>query len=495
MYSSGAGSFVTLALSRHSAFRLVILIPVALSSFTHLWNPAGFPDIFYDEGVYMRRAMHLLDGGGPQEESFYDHPYFGQLLLAGFLGATGYPGSLDPSPTPQSVEAMYAIPRVLMGILAVVDTFLIYKISEKRYGKRVALISSILFAVMPITWLMRRVLLDSMLLPFLLASILAAIYAGDNCGRKRMAMVLLSGAFMGIAIFTKIPIFVMLPLVGYLVYSGNTNSRSKMLGLWFIPVFLIPMIWPAYAASLGQFDLWMRDVVWQTQRQSAGFTSILTSFFLYDPVLLLLGAAGFIYAGIKREVFVLLWIIPFLVFLSVIGYVQYFHWIPVLPVFCIAAGRLIEKITAIRPAIPFVAVAGLGIFGLVSSALLITTDVTSAQFEAAAFVAGYADNNTTIAASPVYSWIFIYVFDKEHSFWDYRDLLFYPVETEKLLLISDHHFQSNLGAGQQLEDAYSNTENVAVFKGNVGTYDLGKYPYTNMISNYEGDEIEVRMSS
>ena len=83
--------------------RLAILVPIALSAFTHLWNPAGFPDIFYDEGVYMRRAMHVMEGQGPQEGSFYDHPYFGQLFLAGALGLFGYPQSLDPSPTAQSV--------------------------------------------------------------------------------------------------------------------------------------------------------------------------------------------------------------------------------------------------------------------------------------------------------------------------------------------------------------------------------------------------------
>jgi len=478
----------------YRTFRFAVLVPIAMSSFTHLWNPTGFPDIFYDEGVYMRRAMHVLEGLGPQEAFFYDHPYFGQIFLAGFLGATGYPDSLDPFTTPQSIEALYLIPRILMGILAVVDTFLIYKISEKRYGRRVALISSILFAVMPITWLTRRILLDSILLPFLLASILFATYAGSTSGRKRTALMILSGVFLGTAIFTKIPIFIMIPLVGYLVYSGSVQNKPKMLGLWFIPVILIPMIWPAYSASLGQFDFWLRDVVWQTQRQSAGITSIITTFFLYDPALLLLGTAGFIYAGIKRDVFLLLWIVPFLVFLSAIGYVQYFYWIPVLPVFSIAAARLIEKTATIKSVLPFAAIAGLGIFGLVSSTLLITTDVTSAQFEAAAFVAGYMDNETTIAASPVYSWIFTYVFDKERSFLDYRDMLFYPVETEKLLLVSDHHFRSNFGAGRQLEDAYNNTENIAVFEGNVKNYDLGKYPYTNMIANYEGDEIEIRIS-
>lgn len=476
----------------HKTLHLVVLIPIALSAFTHLWNPAGFPDIFYDEGVYMRRAMHVLEGEGPQEASFYDHPYFGQLLLAGFLEAAGYPNSLDPSPTPQSIEALYAVPRVLMGVLAVVDTFLIYRISEKRYGRRVAVISSILFAVMPITWLTRRILLDSILLPFLLASILFATYASSANGNKKSALMLLAGIFLGTSIFTKLPILIMIPLVGYLVYSASGGNRLKMLGLLFIPVILIPMIWPVYSASLGQFDLWLKDVAWQTQRQSAGFTHIAQTFFLYDPILLLLGAAGFIYAAIKREFFVLFWIIPFLAFLSVIGYVQYFHWIPVLPVFCIAAARLIDRIVALSEKLSFAAIAGLTIFGLISTTLLVTTNVSSAQFEAAAFAAAYANNETTIVSSPVYSWIFIYVFDKEHGLTDYRDLLFHPVETEKMVLISDQHFQYNINSGRQLQDAYDNTESAATFEGKVFNYDLSLYPYTSMAANYEGSRVEVR---
>jgi 4-amino-4-deoxy-L-arabinose transferase-like glycosyltransferase len=472
--------------------RFAILVPVVLSAFTHLWNPAGFPDIFYDEGVYMRRVMHVLEGAGPQEGTFYDHPYFGQVFLAAFLWATGYPDSLNPSPTSQAIATLYALPRIMMGILAVLDTFLLYKIAGKRYGSRVALVSSILFAVMPITWLTRRILLDSILLPFLLSSILFAMYVGDASGRKKVALILLSGAFLGTAIFTKVPIFVMMPLVGYLVYSGSAPNRPKMLALWIIPVLLIPMIWPAYSASMGQIDFWLRDVVWQTQRQSAGFASIVATFFLFDPVLLLLGAAGFVYAAIKREIFISLWIIPFIAFMATIGYVQYFYWIPVLPVFCIAAARLIERASAIKQRLPFAIVAGLAAFGLTCTMLLVTANVTSAQFEAAAFVAKHADENTTIVSSPAYSWIFMHVFEKEHSFNDYRDLLFYPVETDKMLLVSDQHFRFNIGAGKQLQEAYDNTESIATFRGNVTNYDLWRYPYTSMSANYEGSTVEIR---
>jgi len=56
---------------RHYAIFLIIL---ALSAYVNLWNPVGFPDIFFDEGVYMRRAMNVLETVNPQEGFFYDHP-------------------------------------------------------------------------------------------------------------------------------------------------------------------------------------------------------------------------------------------------------------------------------------------------------------------------------------------------------------------------------------------------------------------------------------
>src|ERR687887_168229 len=113
---------------------LLVLIPIALSAYTHLWNPAGFPNLFYDEGVYMRRAMHVMQGLGPQEAYYYDHPFFGQIFLAGMLT---------------------------------------------------------LFAVMPATWFTRMVLLDSLLLPLLLSSILLALYTTTRSTKKKTNNVLI----------------------------------------------------------------------------------------------------------------------------------------------------------------------------------------------------------------------------------------------------------------------------------------------------------------
>jgi len=212
---------------------LLLSIPLVLSTFTHLYNPIGFPSVYTDEDTYMRRAMVVLESGSPL---LFDHPYFGWLFLGGLLGITGYPDSVHPSPGDvHSIEMLYFIPRVLMGILAVVDTFVIYKISEHRYNRRVAFIASVLFAVMPFTWLTRRILLDSIQLPFLLSSILFAVYAKSRNGNRNnhrknsTTLVLLSGIFLGLAIFIKIPAFTMIPAVGFLVYT-NVVSNDKLHG-------------------------------------------------------------------------------------------------------------------------------------------------------------------------------------------------------------------------------------------------------------------------
>src|SRR5215207_6102715 len=145
----------------------LLVIPLVLSAYTHLWNPIGFPSIYVDEGHYMRRTLSVLNGLGPQENDStytmqYDHPYFGQLFLAAMLSIVGYPDSLHPSPDVKSIEMLHMVPRVLMGLLAMADTFLVYKIAERRYNNRmIGFIAAILFAVMPMTWLFRRIMLDS----------------------------------------------------------------------------------------------------------------------------------------------------------------------------------------------------------------------------------------------------------------------------------------------------------------------------------------------
>ena len=108
-----------------------LAIPLALVAFTHLWNPIGFPTIHPDEGYYIGRSIHVSEGLGPKEDAArYDHPYFGWLFLGSIFSIINYPDSTNPTPgSVNSIELIWLFPRVTMGILAVIDTFLIYKIS------------------------------------------------------------------------------------------------------------------------------------------------------------------------------------------------------------------------------------------------------------------------------------------------------------------------------------------------------------------------------
>jgi tetratricopeptide (TPR) repeat protein/TM2 domain-containing membrane protein YozV len=471
-------------------FIFLLVIPGILTAFTHLWNPVGFPyGPSNDEGIYIRRAMHVLIGQGPQESLLYDHPYFGQLFLAGIFEIIGYPNSLKPSVGDvHSIEMLYLVPRILMGILAVFDTFLIYKIAEICYNRNVAFIASILFAVMPITtWLLRRVWLEPIQLPFILSSILFAVYYTKdsarndrNKNRKRILPILISGIFLGLAIFTKIPAFTLITLVGFLIYQNN-NRNLKTLGLWFIPVILIPLIWLAYATYSGHFDLWLNGVLWQTHRGVQTLFYSLKYDFQIDPVLLVLGIASLVFVVIKRDLFLLLWTIPFLIFLYVIGFVSQWHFIPILPAACIAAARLIEDLLnrirnkKIRKVLPFIIISGIAIFGLSSTTIMIATSDNSSYFEAIAFVVQYLhdDNNNkiTVISNPFYSWVPLDVFHLNEDYYVdyYNDII--PLKTEKALLTVDPPMIDRLShhqAAKPIQKIYSSnsTKRIAIFGGN-----------------------------
>ena len=490
--------------TRHFLF---LLIPLTLSAFTHLWYPAASPSLAYDEGEYMRRALNILNGQGPQATTLYDHPYFGPLVLAGILRIIDFPSSLNLSAdgNPSSIESAWLVPRTLMGLFAIIDTFLVFKLAERIYNNNIAFIASILFAVMPITMFTRWILLDSILLPFFLTSILLATYGTkkkgttDNESRSgkniinsnqgtNLVAVTLSGIFLGLAIFTKIPVFIMIPLIAYLIFTNNGPKRFKALVIWFIPVILIPLTWPAYAVSVGQLGYWLDGIYYQTNREIQHLFVALIDVVVIDPLILALSTAGLIFAGIKKDVFLILWIIPFLIFLLIIGYVNSWYLIPLLPACCIAIARLIvgltKKIRSTRAqqTLPFVVVSAIGIFGLINTTLSITMDSNSGAFEATALVAQYLKNNNdndnnkiTVISNPNSFWIYRDIFNLDYNEKDYSE---YPnetsVKTSNVVLIADPAFMYFLSRGydplpelqdriQKMYHLYA-TERASVFK-------------------------------
>lgn len=493
--------------------------------------------------------MHILGGNGLQEgpedvlshyDRIYTHPYFGQTFLAGALAIIGYPDSLHPSAGDvHSIEMLWLIPRVIMGLLAVVDTFLVYKIAERRYtnnnNKTIALVASVLFAVMPISWITRMVLLDSILLPFLLSSILFADYLKDSKynhnSNKKIAIIFLSGIFLGLAIFTKIPAFTVIPLVGVLIYTNSSSHKLRNLGLWFIPVVSIPLIWPGYSLAAGQHDQWLDGVLWQAGRGGEAFNGLskaIYSLFKMDPMFIVLGFAGLIFAAIKRDFYPLLWAVPFIIFMYLIGYVSYWFLIPLLLPLCIAAATMIVglpsrifKKEVVQRISPFAIISAIGIFGLISTSMLITLNMNFIHFQVQATLTQYlaamhnADDDDDdkekkvfIMARPTYLWILKHAFDKgnHHDHQSYYNLKkihrsISQDKYKKFIFIVDGRFKADLRKNttkqhlKEIQALYNNLPTLAKINiKNTNSYDANQYPYsTNLKMMGKGwGRVEIR---
>jgi hypothetical protein len=513
-----------------------IMIPLILASFTHLWNVAQFPSFHPDEGVYIRRALHILAGLGVQDPSSrydhsqdstsaYDHPYFGPMFLAGIFKILGYPQILNTTPDVASIETLSSVPRIIMGVLAVLDTFLVYKISERRYNSKVALFASVLFAVMPLSWYTRRVVLDSIMLPFVLTSVLLILEIRSN-PKYVQTLSILSGICFGLAIFTKIPSSILIPLIAYLIYQNIDKikfpsvGRLKILTIWLIPVILIPTIWPVYAFISGDLDAWIDGIFWQSlgrQNKGKSLFDIAISAWESDPVLLILGAAGMIYLTIRRDYFPIIWIIPHITFLFFVGWVTHFHLILIIPILCISIAKMIYDLPAILPIkknipISTIIISGISLFGLISSSILISTNLSYVQFAATAYISNalvpnngsfiiknhtninltYTNHDDidqiTVISSPIFSWVYKYVFNPDNTFAHIRDTQ--PIITEKLILLVDSTYKhviegeegENATQLKRLMNIYNNTEIVALFKDDPSNYNKKYYPYTGIDS-------------
>ena len=66
----------------------------------------------------------------------------------------------------------------------------------------------------PLHWFLGIFFLDNIMLPFILSSILFALHVRPN--KVNYYLILLSGVLLGLAIWTKIPAFTMIPLRGIL---------------------------------------------------------------------------------------------------------------------------------------------------------------------------------------------------------------------------------------------------------------------------------------
>lgn len=474
----------------------IIILIISVTIFTHLFNPIGFPSVHVDEGIYMYRAMHLLTFGNLEwNTSFYDHPYFGPIILASLLYISNYPAIIVPDFYDySSVELAYIVPRLIIGFFSILDTILLYAITKIHYSRDVAIISSLLFSIMPLTWAMRRIYLESILYPFLLSAILIVVYlkSSKNLNIKTgNFLIFISGIMLGLSIFTKAPMIAMMPLLIFYIYLYK--RKIFQIFLFLIPTILIPLLWPIDAVFRGEFDQWTIGVISQLERQNGSILNALYDLYSIDPILLFMGLAGTIFAVVRRDLFLIIWIVPFLIIFSFfISYVNWFHLIPIFGLFCIASGVMIDwliKRSSKARIIPISIISVVMAIGFVSTLILISTNISSFQYQSMAYIntllsktvespiqypdktisqpqitlnkvnqnidsrdatSHYLENknapnnySTVIISSPIYSWIYKYIYNYDSTFSSYTENKEIKKEN-KVILVLDSYFRDFL---------------------------------------------------
>jgi hypothetical protein len=431
------------------------------------------------------------------------------LFLAAILGGIGYPDSLSPSITPSSIKELYLVPRLVIGILSILDTILLFKITDRRYGTTTAVIASVLFAVMPLTWILRRIWLEPIQLPFLLSSILVAMYSKYYVSERMITCLgTVSGFLFGLTIFTKLPIFTLIPLGVYVIYSNSKNW--KLVGVWLLPVLLIPLLWPLFAILNGTYDQWIDGLLWQSERENKGIISAIGKLFAIDPVLISLTLAGSVYAVAKRNIFIILWFVPFILFNLISGYVSYWHIIPLLPAFCICSAILINDISKLLPnykvrsVLPYVFLLGIGAYGLIITIMLVTLNLTTFHYQVIAEIANQIQkanttseghdsggnlnkNGVTVLGNNYWLWIPKYIF-YSHGNNEFRN--YYNGEnimTKKVILVVGKDFIREMTTNNQtthskekLREILTKSNLLISMSDNQSNTLQNKYPFNSL---------------
>jgi hypothetical protein len=216
-----------------------------------------------------------------------------------------------------------------------------------------------------------------------------------------------------------------------------------------------------------------------------------------------------------------IWVGSFVIFFAAIGWVQYFHWIPVFPAFCIAAARMIEqlsnkigkiqvqKILLRSYSSPNFITAIIGIFELASTITLITTNVNLSYFNIDSQIVQHIPDNSKVTIIGSHWWIWNnlwisqYVFHKNFDFIDPHFDPFFkrPVESQNVMFIVDRVFahdtllrnpfiitKTNLDGVNHIErisTLFRNTHPVAYAIDNAlvsagQRYNPYQYPHTSM---------------
>lgn len=393
--------------------KLFLLIFIAII-FNSLFDLASFPEYFWDEGVYVSRAISFADTSQMyQDPNYIDHPPLGWIIPSLVFVVIGFPESIIRLQTldmNSQLLLLFLIPRLVAVSYIIPIAVMVYKLSDRFYNnKKFALISLATFGTIPAFWPFRNLLLDPLMILLVLASLFLIVPKNDNFPSKSRMIV--SGLLFGCALFSKFTAIFFLPALIIHVLKNNVGHRIA----WIVAL-IVSLLIGIFAMS-NQYDLFhiLSTQWWQANRSSSLPYGIALQIIATTlPIGLVFGITGIIQLIKKKPFFSLFFSVPYLGFLFRGGFVGFVHTIPILPILSIFSGKplhdLTSRIFCIKSKQYHDRILDVLLIILVSSSIGITIWITSfdaghAQREAVQYLVNTLPRNSTLVTDPSYGWV------------------------------------------------------------------------------------------
>jgi hypothetical protein len=347
-----------LAWLRRRGWSLLILAGVLSAvGFATGWNLQGWPGrVNDDEGTYVAEAWAVLYPHHLSHYTYwYDHPPFGWIQMAGFIGLTdGF------ARVPSAVMAG----RQFMWLVTMITSLLIYVLCRRLGFRRLtAAVSVLMFGLSPLAiYYHRMVSLDNIGVMWFIATLACAASR-----RRSLAAAFGSAVCMAGAVLSKETVIILLPVVLWVLWQ-HTDKRTRRwhFGIFGVTLAAIVGTYPLFALLRGELlpgpgHVSLGWALWWQFFGRAGSGSLLDpssgSYVLVhfwvtlDPWLMLVGVA-LVPAGLAIR-----WLRPlaFGMLLQIVvmvkgGYLPYFYVTSMLPFAALLIGGFADQLLDLAPA-------------------------------------------------------------------------------------------------------------------------------------------------
>jgi 4-amino-4-deoxy-L-arabinose transferase-like glycosyltransferase len=326
-------------------WRLAFLV-LALASFVFILLNLIKQPMNWDEVGHLNRALELKNGlyNNFVRDSFYP-PLFSVFTKVSFdlFGISLFTA------------------RLVSAVFSVLSLWVVFELTYTLYGKKAALLSAFLLAIMPgYFWLSRLALLEIMLVFFFMLSLFLFFRWLNN--RKNWLLVL-SGLALGFGFLTKYQVIVIVPvMVAVLLVLGRGQLKRLLSRFTLLIVTAVVVVVPwliivynVFAAYV--FSQWVYALQMGNPERSLYSLRFPTPiFYLVEmtwpyvdvhPISLLLyivGLAGlglFVWRRKREDKFVLVWFICVFVFFTLISNREWRYVLTLFPALAISASALI----------------------------------------------------------------------------------------------------------------------------------------------------------